>query len=357
MEQFHALQVSDIRRETPSSASVAFIVPDELKDFYQFRAGQYLTFRTIIDGEDIRRSYSVCVAPTDNELRVAVKHLSGGVFSTFVNEHLKVGDTIEVGAPEGRFCQDFNPNKSRRYVAFAAGSGITPVLSLMRMALAVESESSFTLFYGNRGSVDIMFLDGLSTLKDIYPERLSIYHILSREESEFPILSGRLDAPRIQELLTQFVPEPAFVERYFICGPEAMMDAAETELSTLGVTTEAICIERFGATLSDDEKAKLAERVEQAAGAMMAITQDGRRIQVPFRTEAGNVLDAVRAAGLPAPFSCKGGVCATCRAKITEGKVEMAIHYGLTDDEIARGHILTCQAVPITDKVSITYDV
>ena len=357
MDQFHALTIADLRRETPSATSIALAVPEALKEFYSFDAGQYLTFRAVINRQEIRRSYSVCVAPHENELRVAVKHLPGGVFSTHVNEALKIGDVLDVGKPEGRFCGDFTGDVPRAYAAFAAGSGITPVMSLIKTALSAPGGHHFTLFYGNRGSVDIMFLDELATLKDIYTDRLSIYHVLSREEDEFPILHGRFDTAKIKELMATFVPEPAVIDQYFVCGPEAMMDAVEGVLIEQGIDKSIITLERFGTTLSTADKERMAAHAVKAAGTMMEVTQGGRKVQVPFKPEAGNVLDAIRLAGLPAPFSCKGGVCATCRAKITEGTVDMAVHYGLTDDEIARGHILTCQAVPTSDKIALTYDV
>jgi len=357
MDQFHSLTITDLRRETPSSTSMAFAVPPGLSDFYGFKAGQYLTFRTMIDGEEVRRSYSVCVSPLDGELRVAVKHLPGGLFSSLVNEKLKVGDTLEVGKPDGAFTIEFDSSAPRAFAAFAAGSGITPVISLVKTALAAPAGHHFTLFYGNRGSVDIMFLDELATLKDIYKDRLSIYHVLSREEDEFPILYGRLDAEKIEELTGTFLPDLEAIDRFFICGPEEMMDAVDAFLTAKGIDKERIVQERFGARISAEDKARMVARAEQAVGTVIDVTQDGRKIQVPFKPEAGNVLDAIRLAGLPAPFSCKGGVCATCRAQLTSGTVEMAVHYGLTGDEIKRGHILTCQAVPTSDKIALTYDV
>ncbi len=357
MENFQRLQVADIRRETPSAASVAFRVPDELKKDYEFKAGQYLTLRTMLDGEDVRRSYSVCVSPHEDELRVAVKHLQGGLFSSYVTTQLKEGDYLDVSPAEGSFTHDFDKDDKGNYVAFAAGSGITPVISLLKTALETKPDSQFTLFYGNSRSVDIIFLDQLASLKDEFTTRLSVFHILTREEGEFPILSGRLDRQKLDELIDNFVPFPEKVDRYFMCGPEQMMDSAEAILKGKNIGADKICIERFGTSLTEEEQQAFAKRAEQATGTMMEIIHDGRKVQVPFNAEAGNILDAARSAGLPAPFSCKGGVCATCRAKIIEGEVEMAVHYGLSDDEIKRGHILTCQAVPTSDKISISFDV
>jgi len=357
MEKFYPLIVQDIHRETPNAVSIAFRVPDNHHTDFQFEAGQYLTLRTHINDEEVRRSYSLCVSPLDGELRIAVKHLPGGLFSTFVKDDLKVGDKIDVMAPEGRFCHDFQEGEKNDYVAFAAGSGITPVMSLIKTAVQIEKDSHFTLFYGNRGSVDIIFLDQLAALKDEYPDQLSIHHILSREESEFSILSGRIDKDKINILTDHFIADISSLAKVFVCGPDTMMDAVEEIMIARGLPKDRLCIERFGSSISAEDRAAFAAKAKEAVGTQMEITYEGRKVQVPFSIEAGNVLDAIRAAGLPAPFSCKGGVCATCRAQITKGEVEMAVQYGLSDDEVARGQILTCQAVPITDHVAISYDI
>ncbi len=351
---FHALTVEEVRRETRDAVSIRLGVPAALADLFVFEAGQYVTLRAEIAGEEVRRNYSLCVSPLDGELRVAVKALPGGRFSTYAHQKLAAGDVIEVMPPAGHFVAPVAA-PGGLYAAFAAGSGITPVLAIMKTVLGRDSESRFKLFYGNRTSGDILFLEALAALKDKYMGRVEVYHFLSGEESEIALFNGRLDGPKCREILEVLV-EPAAVKRFFVCGPEGMMAAAETALLAAGVAPEAILLERFTAAAGPVSEAAQAV-VREAAGRRMGVLLEGRKSTVPFDAALGNILDSVRAAGLLAPYACKGGVCATCRAKLVSGEVDMRVNYGLTPEEVAQGYILTCQATPRGDDVVISYDV
>ena len=352
---FHALRVAEIVPETAEANSIRFDIPPQLRDAFAFKAGQHLTLRAEIGGEEVRRNYSLCTAPHENDIMVTVKRIAGGTFSNWVGDHLQAGDVIDVMPPHGSFTSDFDAGKARRYVAFAGGSGITPVMSLIRTALSEEPKSRFTLFYGNRDSVSIIFLEALAELKDRYLGRFELYHFLAEEEQDIDLFNGMLDKPTCVAVIERLVGDPADVDGWFICGPGPMMDAAESALLDQGVGQERIHIERFTADRpSAALAAEMAELQTKAAGVSVAVTLDGRTRKVEF-TEA-NILDSAREAGLPAPFACKAGVCATCRAKVTKGKVEMAARYGLTDEEIAAGYVLTCQSVPVGEGVAVDYD-
>jgi len=352
---FHELRVAEIVPETAEANSVRFEIPPELRETFAFRAGQHLTLKATIDGEEVRRNYSLCTAPDDEDWMVTVKRIAGGVFSNWVGDHLKPGDVIDVMPPHGSFTCQFDRGESRRYVAFAGGSGITPVISLIRTALRHEPGSRFTLFYGNRDSSSVIFLDALADLKDRYMGRFELYHFLAEEEGDVALFNGMLDKANCGTAIEHLVGDAAGVDAWFICGPGPMMDAAESALLERDVAKDRIHIERFTA---DRPSAALAQEIAElqtrAAGATVAVTLDGRTRRVEF-TES-NILDSARAAGLPAPFACKAGVCATCRAKVTSGKVEMAARYGLTDEEVAAGYVLTCQSVPVGDGVAVDYD-
>ncbi len=354
---FHALTVAEVRRETRDAVSIRFDVPDDLAEVFAFQAGQYLTLRAEIGGEDLRRNYSICAAPLDGQLRIAVKALPGGRFSTFANEVLREGDRIDVMPASGHFTAPFGQGRAFEYAAFAAGSGITPMLSIIKTVMKTEPASRFKLFYGNRGSAQILFLEELAALKNRYMERLEIYHFLSREEEDIALFNGRLDEHKCREILGNLV-NPREVELFFICGPEAMMLGAEEALLAAGVAPEKILLERFlsaGPSPAQSESALAA--VREAAGRRMGVLLDGRKSTIVFDAALGNILDSVRAAGMPAPFACKGGVCATCRAKLLAGAVDMKVNYGLTPEEVAQGYILTCQSTPRGDDVVISYDI
>lgn len=354
-EHFYKLRVAEIVAETDEANSIRFEVPEGLEDVFRFKAGQHLSVRAEINGEEIRRNYSLCVAPSENQLKVTVKRIAGGVFSNWVGDHLRVGDTLDVMTPHGSFTVDFEPTAKRRYVAFAGGSGITPVISLIKTALGTEPESRFTLLYGNRDASSIIFLEALAALKDRYLGRFELYHFLSDEEGDVELFNGMLDRKTCDEAIDHLIDDVTAIDAWFICGPGPMMDAAEAALTDRSVARDRIHIERFLAGRpSAALAAQMAQLQEKAAGLTLSVTLDGRTRKVEF-TEA-NILDSAREAGLPAPFACKAGVCATCRAKVTKGKVEMAARYGLTDEEIAAGYVLTCQSVPVGEGVAVDYD-
>lgn len=356
--QFHRLTVRDVRPETADSISVAFEVPLVLRDAYRFRQGQFLTLRQILDGEDVRRSYSVCVGVPEyearGELRVAIKRVAGGRFSNWANQSLKAGTEIDVMTPDGRFFTELDASQARHYAGFAGGSGITPMLSLIKTLLAAEPRSRFTLVYGNRTVNTIMFLETLEELKNVYMDRLRLVHVLSDEPQEVELLSGLLDASRCGELM-RTVLTAAAIDEAFICGPAPMMDAAEAALLEAGVPRARIHIERFG-TPAPAAAPPPPPLADDAPSARVIVIVDGkeRHLRVPFDGQA--ILDAGLAAGADLPYACKGGVCCTCRARVLEGEVRMDKNYTLEPGEIAQGFVLTCQAHPVSERVVVSYD-
>ena len=352
---FYPLRVAEIVSETADANSIRFEIPEELRDTFAFKAGQHLTLLTQIDGEEVRRNYSLCTAPEERDWMVTVKRIGGGVFSNWVGDQLKPGDFVEVMPPHGSFTTEFNATSTRHVVGIAGGSGITPVMSLIRTLLKSESGSRFTLLYGNRDSSSIIFLEELAQLKDRYLDRFELYHFLDAEEGDVDLFNGMLDRARVDDAIENLIGAPERISDWFICGPGPMMDAAESALIDRGVGRERIHIERFTADRPLESLVKeMADLQTKAAGLTVSVTLDGRTRKVPF--SEGNILDSARAAGLPAPFACKAGVCATCRAKVISGKVEMAARYGLTDEEVADGYVLTCQSVPDGEGVAVDYD-
>lgn len=356
--RFHRLVVADRRQETDDAVSLAFAVPARLERAYRFEPGQYLTLRAEIGGAELRRSYSICSGLDDylqaGELRVAVKRVPGGAFTQFVHERLRPGDVIDVMTPAGGFT--LPPAAGPRLVvAVAAGSGITPVMSHLRTLLAREPASRFVLLYGNRTGRDIIFAEALAALKDRHLGRLSVSHVLSREGQDVPALHGRLDAARIAALLRG---TPA-IDAVLLCGPAAMMDAAEGAFAALGVAPRRIRRELFapgtGRPVVPLPVSTSVPAVAEPPVAVAEIIIDGRRHEVPLPAGT-SVIDAARAVGLELPFSCKGGMCCTCRARLLAGKAEMAVNYSLQPWEIAAGFILTCQARPLTPRLVLDYD-
>lgn len=356
LPRFHRLVVRDVKRETAHAVSIAFDVPPELAGAFAYTPGQYLTLRTTIDGEEVRRSYSICSGPGDGELRVAVKQVDDGLFSRWANAHLHRGDRIDVMTPTGRFGASVAAADGSIYVAFAAGSGITPVLSLVRGILHREPASRFFLFYGNRTSSDVLFRDELTDLKDRFLERLSILHVLSREEQDVPILNGRLDGDKVRALLTAMVPA-ASVDHVFICGPAGLIDEVSAALASVGVAEHKIHIERFVSAEGGQTRRRAPVVVEPGAppAHVAALIIDGKRREVPV-AEGEAILDAALRAGMDLPFACKGGMCATCRARLVEGSAQMTENYSLEPWELQAGYVLTCQAHPTSDRVVVDYD-
>lgn len=353
---FHALEIAEVRREIADAISLRFAVPDDLASTFRFTPGQHLTLRADINGEDVRRNYSICAAPHEGELRVAIKHVAGGVFSGWANSALSAGQSIEVMPPHGSFTWVFDSALARTYAGFAGGSGITPILSLLKTALTTEPASRFVLLYGNRATNSIMFLEEIAALKDRFMGRLQVCHFLENEEGDFDIFNGRLDSAKITDVLGTLV-DPVAIDAAFICGPGPMMDAVETGLKNAGMPSERILIERFTVGPMSEAQLVAARELEQkAAGKPVRITINGRRSTFAFDAANGSILENARAAGLPAPFACKAGVCATCRARIISGEVTMKQNYGLSDVEVTQGYVLTCQAVPVSDDVELDFD-
>jgi len=351
MPVFHPLRVADVRRETADTVSIAFEVPEELRSAYEFEAGQHLTFRVPgPDGDEVRRSYSISSGLDDGDLRVAVKNLPGGVFGVYANERLQVGEVLDVMTLAGRFTTTLDPGNEKAYLGVAAGSGITPVISLIRSILAREPKSRFTLLYGNRGPSTVIFRESLEDLKDRYLDRLQVVHVFSREKQQVPLLNGRIDADKLRLLAKSLLDVPAFDE-VFICGPEEMTITVRDTVVELGADAAHVHLELFGshAPAAPRPHAQTAERRS------ITITVNGVTSQVQAHPD-DTVLEAGELAGLDLPYSCRGGVCATCRAKVLDGAVEMDHNYALEPWETEAGFVLTCQSHPTTPSVVVDYD-
>ena len=352
--RFHRLAVSDIRLEAPDAISMTFVIPDDLANDYCFTPGQYLTLRTMLDGEEVRRSYSICSGPDEGEIRIAVKRVDGGAFSGFATSELKRGDELDVMTPTGRFGIAPMPEQARIHVGFAAGSGITPILSIAKAVLAREPDSRFFLFYGNRTTEGMLFRRQLEELKDRFIERLSVFHVISGEEQDIPILHGRLNGEKVRVLLRALVPASR-VDHVFICGPTGMSEDIETTCRELGIAAERIHVERFVSEFGGRPRPKAVVPASAPPKAIAALIIDGKRREVPV-AEGEAILDAALRAGLDLPFACKGGMCSTCRARLVEGAADMELNYSLEPWELKAGFVLTCQAKPTTDKVVVDYD-
>ncbi len=352
--RFHRLSVNDLRREAPDAVSLTFAIPRELADDYNFAPGQYLTLRMMMDGEEVRRSYSICSGPDDGELRIAVKKVDGGAFSSWAADELKAGDELDVMTPTGRFGVAHAPDQARVYVGFAAGSGITPILSIVKGVLAREPNSRFFLFYGNRSTSGMLFLEELEELKDRFMQRFSLFHVISGEEQDIPILHGRLDGEKVRVLLRSLVPAPS-VDHVFVCGPSGMSEDIETTCREIGIADDKIHVERFVSEFGGKPRAKKVVSPGAPPKATASLIIDGKRREVPV-AEDESILDAALRAGMDLPFACKGGMCSTCRAKLVEGEAEMEVNYSLEPWELKAGFILTCQARPCSDKVVVDYD-
>jgi ring-1,2-phenylacetyl-CoA epoxidase subunit PaaE len=345
---FHPLRVRDVRRETDDVVSVAFDVPPELADSYCYSPGQHLTLRTTLDGEEVRRSYSICSALDDRELRVAVKRVPSGRFSEWLHANVRPGACLEVMTPAGRFTTALDPNRERHYLALAVGKGITPIMALLASALAREPRSQFTLVYGNRDTASIIFRDRLGDLKDRYVDRLQLIHVLSRQRQGVDLFNGRLDADRLRCLSATLIPLDA-VDEVFICAPQPTTQALRETLGELGVAAERIHFELFGTPHTPTTRA--------ASGVAHHLSVIARGIRTELDLDADTtVLEAGLSAGLDLPFSCKDGICATCRAHLDQGEVKMAANYALEPWELERGFVLTCQSRPVAQAIVVDYD-
>jgi ring-1,2-phenylacetyl-CoA epoxidase subunit PaaE len=363
---FHPLRVASVEADTDEAVVVAFDVPAALRDtFFTYRPGQYLTLRADIGGEDLRRSYSICSGLQDGTLRVGVRKVAGGRFSSWVNDSVKAGDELQVFPPQGHFVLPVLPqldaandaagaSAGRHYLGIAAGSGITPILAIMKTVLASEPASRFTLIYGNRSQKSTMFKEEIEDLKNSYLTRLALHPVFSREQIDAPLNAGRLDVAKLGQFLATVV-DVSDVDHSFVCGPLGVIEAAETVLVQAGLPVERLHIERFGAP---DAAAAQTHPVlpGDAPEAVVTVVRDGIQRDVEFRTGMPSILDAIAAGGLEAPYSCKSGVCSTCRAKVVEGRVRMDRNFALDKVEVAAGFVLCCQAHPLTERVVVSFD-
>ncbi len=357
MAQFHPLTVTDVKRDTRDSVIVTLAPPADAKSEFAFIQGQYLTFRRVFDGEEMRRSYSICAGVNDGVLRVGVKKVDGGWFSSWANDELKKGDILEAMRPMGNFHSPLKPALARRYLGFAGGSGITPMISLIRTILEAEPKSTFTLVYGNRSTSAIMFREELEDLKNIHMGRFNIVHILESEAADIELFSGRLDREKCAQLFSRWI-DVKSADLAFICGPEPMMLAVSETLKAHGMDEGAIKFELFASAQPGRAKKKAASGDVAVKGAKCSATiiLDGASRIIEFAKGEETVLEAALAASIDAPYACKAGVCSTCRARLIEGEVDMEANYALEDYEVERGYILTCQSHPRTDRVVVDYD-
>ena len=354
---FHSLRIAEIRHDTRDALVVGFDIPDALAERFRYVQGQHLTLRTVVDGEEMRRSYSICTAVQDGALRIAIKRVAGGVFSEWAHTHLATGTMIDVMPPEGRFHVPLSPDNARHVLAFAAGSGITPILSIAKTMLLAEPRSHFTLVYGNRASSTVMFREELAELKDRTLDRFNLVHVLSREHQDVELFNGRITGEKCDALLSQWIALDD-VDVAFICGPEEMTRSVVASLEAHGLHGDRIKTELFaaGSPLERRPRALSASADAKARTCEVTLVLDGveRRFSMPREDES--LLDAALAAGIDVRHSCKGGVCATCRCKVIEGEVDMDANYALEDYEIARGFVLSCQSFPAGEKLVVDFD-
>ncbi|MEX2349519.1 MAG: 2Fe-2S iron-sulfur cluster-binding protein [Flavobacteriaceae bacterium] len=357
MATFHNIRVKDVYKETKDCSVITFDVPQELHQEFQFRQGQHLTLRKMIDGEDVRRTYSLCSNPSENEWKVAVKQIFEGKFSTFVNHELKAGDQLEVMAPSGEFGVACDASTPKNYIAFVAGSGITPVLSMIKAHLSQEPEGTFKLFYLNRNSKSIIFKEEIEQLKNKYFNRFHIFYFLTKEKRDIEFLNGRFDKQKMDVLTKTFI-DIQDTAHCFICGPEDMIFLIRDELQNAGLDKHKIHYELFvtGLTEADKERAQRAME-SRVQGTEVTIIDGGKEFHFVMSDEYDNLLDGALAAGADLPFACKGGVCSTCKCEIKDGTVAMKVNYALDEKEVAQNLILSCQAVPTSDKIVLDFDV
>ena len=354
MRKFHALAVAAKSNETADSVRLSLAVPDESQGEFDFLPGQHLPIQIEVDGKPLRRTYSICSTPGSAELELGIRIQPGGIFSNFVADTLQVGDVLQVMPPFGQFHASIDPGSDRTYIAFVAGSGITPILSIIRSTLEQEPRCRFALFYGNRRQNTTMFIDDLYALKNRFPERLQLYFLFTREEQEYPIFGGRIDEGKATELYKRFLGglEP---DEAFVCGPDTMIESVQKALLGLGMKHDAIHVERYGAPGK--------KRVETAArppasehDCEVTVVMDGHRKSFRMSSAGANIVDAAATEGIELPYSCKAGVCATCRTHLSAGEVRMDANYGLEPWELEAGYVLACQSHPVSDTLTLDYD-
>lgn len=357
MARFHPLKVTDIQRETRDAVVVTLAPREEDRALFDFTQGQYLTFRRQFDGEELRRSYSICAGKGEGCIKVGIKRVDGGAFSTWANENLKAGDEIEAMEPMGRFFTDLSAEAEKTYLGFAAGSGITPLLSIIKTTLSTEPKAKFTLVYANRQISSIMFREELEDLKNRYLGRFSVLHILEQEGQEIDLFTGRIDGEKIKGLFTHWL-DASSIDTAFICGPEVLMKTIAAGLREHGLSDEQIKFELFASGQQGRAKTKAVSSVANAAarGTDATITLDGTTRKIEMTGNGQTILEAALSAKMDAPYACKAGVCSTCRCKMLEGEAEMAVNHALEDYEVRAGYILSCQATPLSERIVVSYD-
>lgn len=357
MSDFYTVKIAKVQEETKDCTSITFEIPQELKSVFAFKQGQYLTLKTNIEGEEVRRSYSLCSSPVEDIWKVAVKRINGGIFSNYACDVLKAGDELAVLPPAGNFFTPVDQNSAKNYIVFAAGSGITPILSIIKTHLALEPNCTFKLFYLNRNAKSIIFKEEIEALRNKYFGRLEIFYFLTKEHRDIPLLNGRFTSEKLQELTTK-VFDVNSIDDCFICGPEEMIFLIRDELVQAGMPKEKIHYELFFSGGSGENQKKIAKALDKKVdGTEITIIDGGKEFHFAMDDDYDNILDGALAAGADLPFACKGGVCSTCKCMVIEGSVEMKINYALEEDEVAKGLVLSCQAVPTAEKVVVDFDV
>jgi ring-1,2-phenylacetyl-CoA epoxidase subunit PaaE len=355
MSKFYSLTVAHVKQETRDAIAIQLAVPHALRESFRFTQGQHLTLRAMINGEDLRRSYSICSAVQDEALRIAIKRTPGGAFSTWANDTLKPGAVIDVMPPMGHFNVPINADNRKAYIGVAAGSGITPMLSIVKTTLEAEPRSRFTLVYGNRSSSSVIFREELTELKDLYRERLNLVYVMSREQQDIELFNGRITREKCDRLFESWI-RVADHDVAFVCGPESMMREVSDALQAHGMPKDCIKVELFAASIPKHQHKPQARAISGRQECEVTLVIDGTHRNFTMEKDKESLLDAGLKQGIDMRYSCKGGVCSTCRAKVTEGKVEMDVNFALEDYEVARGFVLTCQSFPVTDRVVIDFD-
>jgi len=358
MSRFHSLRIREVRPETRDAVSIVFDIPAELTEQFRFSHGQHVVVRAQVEGEQVLRSYSICSGANDGELRVAVKRVAGGLFSVHANEALQSGHTLEVMPPAGHFGQPLDPARHGHYLAVAAGSGITPILSIVKTTLEGEPHSRVTLLYGNRSSGSAMFRDALEDLKNRYLDRLNLIFVFSREQQDIDLYNGRIDESKCQQLFSRWL-DVAHLDAAFICGPQALTETVRDQLKANGLAPERIHFELFAAQGDERKREARQARAAQASVAEtseVTVISDGRALAFAMPRNRQSILDAGNAQGAELPYSCRAGVCSTCKCKVVEGEVEMDSNFALEDYEVAAGYVLSCQSFPLSNTVVLDFD-
>lgn len=357
MSKFHSIKVADIYKETKDCSVITLEIPEALQSEFQYKQGQHITVKATVDGSEVRRNYSLCSSSMENKWQVAVKRINGGLFSSYVNDTLKKGDFIDVIAPHGTFYTETNPGQAKNYIAFAAGSGITPILSIIKTHLASEPKSTFKLFYLNRSVKSIIFKEEIEQLKNTYFDRFEIFHFLTKEHRSIELLNGRFTQEKLHVLTSKIIDIPT-VDECFICGPEEMIFLIRDELVAAGLDKSKVHFELFTTGNSEADKQRVNKILEKKVeGTDVTIIDGGKEFHFIMDDDFDNILDGALAAGADLPFACKGGVCSTCKCKVVSGTVEMKVNYALDEKEVAKGLVLSCQAVPTSEKVVVDFGV